>query len=482
MIFFLALGNQKPSLIKKKARTTILNVLNKRQTQEKHLAQAEKTSQLQSSITRRAEQETPKAFPQTGPTHRESIPEKTTRTFEQVTKDTDRYPKRERPDRQNSVSSLVRKWSADNLAQPTKPKAASFTNASLTKTVPKSVIVQQSCLSSSFPPSKKHDDDENRYSVVIQTSANYPPPLRRKSSADVTPHDVTVNAIRVYEATTKMVNANPELIASLDKYPSREPPVMSPTSVQRFTWERDVNTGVEQKTRAVVVKGKPLVPASRTTSTTDSEMRPRLVSDSVQVSIPFGVPDTPTSNRSSSSDGWSSSVSVCVPFQVSSDNQVKPLPVKGGTRPQSLPPTDGLAIEDLNELFDRSDETGSLGYITTTSSSMDPDSATLDIPTTCSASNRSPTLVTVRRKPEDELVQKIIHFQDSTVCNEPPDDVFDRQDGLSLSKRSNYSLAEYNSTVHTGNNKSACPGLIINRTLTTEYFYCKFLCFSYNLW
>ncbi|KAK3752712.1 hypothetical protein QZH41_018681, partial [Actinostola sp. cb2023] len=469
--------NPKPSLIKKKARTTILNVLNKRQTQEKSFAPEKRSSPIQEQ-TWRPEQGTHRIGQQTtsvSPTYHTGQPLRTSqsRNTDHVTKDADRSPKWvQAGERRSSVSNLVRKWSTDNFTQgprgESRPKAISFTSSgnqsAASRSCPKSISDPKRILSSSYPPSGKLDADENRYSVVIQSSTCYPPPLRRKSSADVTPHDVTVNAIRIYEATTKMVAADPDLLARLDRYPSREPPpVMSPTSVERFVWERDVNTGIEQKTRAVVLKGKSLTQGSHAVPNAELGTRPRLVSDSVQVSIPFGVPESPTSTRESTSesDGWSSSVSVCVPFQVTDNQHVRPLPVRGGMRPQSLAPTDGtLAIEALNELFDRSDEFGTSQprrYVTTklTHPSMASSDCTIEIPSRDVSS--SPKLVTVRRRSEDEMVQKIVHFDDSLLRNECPSEVFDNEDGIGMSKHGKYSLVDqnYNTATSEAKNKSS---------------------------
>jgi hypothetical protein len=226
-------------------------------------------------------------------------------------------------------------------------------------------------------------------------------------------------------------------------------------------WERDQTTGIEREKRAVVRTGMPLKHRPRVLDSTSSdlEISPKLVSDSVQVSIPFGVPASPTSPRESDSgsDSWKSSVSVCVPFQVTENEGVKALPVRGGARPQSLPPADGtLAIEALRKF-------GTLGGAGSSSSSPDHENVrhlyntSMDSEDFIMGESQSyrtkstgegspgefcdgPKLVTVRRRPAEETVQKIIHFDDVLLQGQPTTDGSDIEDGMAMSKHGKYSF------------------------------------------
>ncbi|XP_031574233.1 trichohyalin-like [Actinia tenebrosa] len=512
------IGNPRPAIIKKMARSTILNVLNKRQSQEKAFTVEKKGSSIQERTAWRPEpttrpnehggmktgtrdtighspkvvtspvQKTVQQSPRTPSTTVQQFPNKhqgsvQTRNSDQPTKIGDRqritklvaepvlyktpantFQTPNSPQSPSSISNLIHKWGRNEGSKspvqktprkytPTgydsSPKNASSPGA-VDKLSPRS-------------PRRSPDDTEKGFSMIVQSSTSYPPPLRRKSSADVIPYNLTVNTIRIYEATPKMVEADPELLSRLERYPSREPPVMSPSSRERFLWEKDQITGIEKEKRAVVRAGLPI--KQNTVANTKADVSsPKLVSDSVQVSIPFGVPASPTSprNSDSGSDSWTSSVSVCVPFQVTEDDGVKALPVKGGTRPQSLPPADGtLSIEALRGLGTNSDAGSSpnspnlenLSHRYDTSSEYEDfiigKSQSYSTKGTGDGSPgeffHGPKLVTVRRRPVEETVQKIIQFDDSLLQGQPEHRGLDKEDGMSMSKHGKYSFVSQKS-------------------------------------
>lgn len=373
------------------------------------------------------------------------------------------------PQSPSSVSNLIHKWGSNEGSKSPVRKTPREYSPTGYDSFPKNVT-SPGAVDNVSPrsPRRSPRDEEKGFSMMVQSSTSYPPPLRRKSSADVVPHNVTVNTIRIYEATPKMVEADPELLSRLDKYPSREPPVMSPTSRERFFWEKDQMTGIEREKRAVVRAGVP-IKQNDVESTMGEVSSPKLVSDSVQVSIPFGVPLSPTSSRysDSGSDSWASSVSVCVPFQVTDDDGVKALPIKGGTRPQSLPPADGtLSIEALRELGTNSDA-GSSPNSPNLTHQYDTSGESEDFILGKSQSYSTkgtgefpgelfhgPKLVTVRRRPVEETVQKSIHFDDALLQGQPASGGSDIEDGMGMSKHGKYSFVSQKSN-------QTSPGILL---------------------
>lgn len=371
----------------------------------------------------------------------------------------------------SSVSNLIHKWGRNDGSKSAVRKTPGEHCPTRYDSFPKNVTSGAVDKVSARSPQISPGGDEGKgFSMIVKNSTSYPPPLRRKSSADVIPYNVTVNTVRVYEATPKMVEADPELLSRLDRYPSREPPVMSPTSREKFVWEKDQMTGIEREKRAVVRAGVPMMQNNTESKTGEVVSSPKLVSDSIQVSIPFGVPTSPTSPRDSDSgsDSWTSSVSVCVPFQVTEDDGVKALPVKGGARPQSLPPADGtLSIEALRELGTNSDAGSSpnspnpIPRYDTSGESEDfilGKSQSYSTKGTGEGSPgeffHGPKLVTVRRRPVEETVQKIIHLDDALLQGQPANEGLDKEDGMGMSKHGKYSFVNQKSN-------QTSPGILL---------------------